>query len=273
MSLFWSQWMDKYWNRDVVDWLVDDWRCDIVRAAMGIETDNECPGYLEDPEANRALVRTVIEAAINRGIYVIVDWHDHNASQHLDLARAFFDDIAREYGSHPNILYEIFNEPVKETWPQVKAYSEDIVAAIRRRDPHNLILVGSSRWSQDVDVAAADPLEGANLAYTLHYYAGTHREWLRDKAALALDRGVALFASEWGLSECTGDGPLDHAEAERWFEFLDRHAISWCNWSLADKWESSAALMPGAPARGGWTEEQLTASGRAVRRRLRGELP
>ena len=43
-----------------------------------------------------------------------------------------------------------YNEPDHETWPEVKAYSEAVIKAIRANDPDNIILVGSPHWSQDV---------------------------------------------------------------------------------------------------------------------------
>src|SRR5690606_41644798 len=54
------------------------------------------------------------------------------------------------------------------------------------RSPDNLIIVGTPTWSQDVDVASNDPITGySNIAYTLHFYAGTHGQFLRDKASTA----------------------------------------------------------------------------------------
>src|SRR5690606_9422094 len=53
----------------------------------------------------------------------------------------------------------------------------------------------------------------SNTAYTLHYYAGTHRQDLRDKGDAALDKGLALLITEFGTVEATGDGPLDYAES------------------------------------------------------------
>jgi len=45
--------------------------------------------------------------------------------------------------------------------------------------------------------------------------------------------------------------------------------LSWCNWSIADKDETSAALKPGANANGGWSENELTVSGKLIREKIR----
>ena len=43
-----------------------------------------------------------------------------------------------------------------------------------REHSSNLIIVGTPFWAQNVDEAADDPLSGTNIAYTLHFYAGSH---------------------------------------------------------------------------------------------------
>ena len=94
------------------------------------------------------VARRVIQAAIDQGIYVIIDWHTHNI--HLDEAKEFFRAMAREFGDQPNIMYEIFNEPdftnrpdgttkVDETWLEIKAYAEEVIREIRQYDPDNII--------------------------------------------------------------------------------------------------------------------------------------
>ena len=52
-------------------------------------------------------------------------------------------------------------------WPAVRAYAERVIAAIRQHDPLNLIIVGTPYWSQHVDVAAAAPLDDANVSPTV----------------------------------------------------------------------------------------------------------
>ena len=148
----------------------------------------------------------------------------------------------------------------------VKPYSESVIAAIRAIDPDNLIIVGSPTWSQDVDVVAQDPIEGyANIAYTLHFYAATHGQYLRDKAKVALDNGLALFVTEWGTVSANGDGAVDQTEVDAWMDFLCEHAISHCNWALNDKVEGASALKEGASTNGGWSANDLTVSGSLVK--------
>lgn len=268
MALFWSQWQPQYWNPQCVRWLADDWKCGIIRASMAIENG----GFLADPNGEIAKVKRVIDGAVAAGLYVVVDWHDHNAHSHVDAAKSFFADIAKTYGKLPNIIYETFNEPWEgQGWKEsIKPYHEKVIPSIRQHDPDNLILLGTPRWSQDVDVAADNPVTvSTNLIYTLHFYAGTHRQMYRDKADVALRKGLALMVTEGGLSQAEGDGPIDTAEARKWFTFMRDRNISWMNWSVCDKYESSAALTAGASGTGGWSDKNLTPSGRWVRATIR----
>ena len=180
--------------------------------------------------------------------------------------------MARKYGKKPNLIYEIYNEPLRTAdWTSVvKPYAESVVPAIRAIDPDNLIIVGTPSWSQDVDVAAADPLKNVrNVAYTLHFYAGTHKQFLRDKAQIALDKGLALMVTEWGAVNADGDGGIDKEETLKWFAFMKQHHLTNCNWAVSDKAEASSHFKPGTPADGKIDDDQLTASGKFVRALVR----
>jgi len=265
MSLFWSQWGGAYWNKDVVDWLRTDWKISLLRAAMGVESG----GYLENSEEEKRKLTQVVEAAIDQGIYVIIDWHDHSALHHREEAKAFFVEMAQAYGHLPNVLFETFNEPLSVDWSQqLKSYHEEMVSAIRDYS-NNLVICGTPTWSQDVDRASEDQIDAENIAYTLHFYAATHTSYLRDKASIALNNGAALFVSEWGSCEASGDGRLDLTETQVWHDFLDEHDISDAAWALNDKEEACSALMPEASTTGNWTEAELTEHGSWVRESLR----
>jgi len=265
MSLFWSQWSGRFWNADVLRWLRDDWKVSLVRAAMGVEAG----GYLQNPEAEMARVETVVNAAVELGLYVLVDWHDHHAEQHRAEAQGFFEKVAKRYGRLPNVLFETFNEPEHQGWSQVlKPYHTQMVSTIRQHS-QNVIVMGTRTWSQEVDEAASDPVQGDNLAYSLHFYVGTHKQDLRNKAAAALSRGVCVFASEWGIWSQGGGPAVDYGEARAWNDFLAQNGISSANWAINDKAEPASALKPGASSHGSWSDGELTEAGRLVRDELR----
>ncbi len=269
MSLFWSNWGGKYWNEGIVKSLAQDWKVTVVRAAVGVENDN---GYLQNPEYHKRILRDVVREAIAQDIYVIIDWHDHNAHLHQRQALEFFDEFSKEFGQYPHVIFELFNEPIYISWGQIKSYAEPVIDKIRDNGSQNLVIVGTPKWSQDVDAVIGDPIRKENVAYALHFYAATHRQWLRDKGNAALREGLPLFVTEFGLSEASGDGRLDYQEMDSWLSWMNEHSIGYANWSIFDKPESSAALKPGADPFGQWTDKDLTASGSYMKNLLRSPM-
>lgn len=275
-SLFWSNtgWIgSEYYTAGAVAYTQRSWNAGIIRAAIGADKNG---GLQADWAANMARLETVVDAAIAQGLYVLVDYHSHDAEKHPEQAIKFFETVARKYGKHPNLIYEIYNEPLKDTdWSTVvKPYAEKLIPRIRAIDPNNLIVVGTPAWSQDVDKAARDPLKGfSNIVYTLHFYAGSHKQWLRDKAKFALDQGLALMVTEWGAVNANGDGAIDREETERWLAFMREHHISHLQWTLGSKRESASQLKPGTPPTGQWTDADLTEGGLYFQQIVRGWSP
>jgi len=266
MSYFWSQWQGQYWNAGTVNFLADNWGATLVRAAMGVDQG----GYLSNPGGEKGKVMAVVDAAIARGIYVIIDWHDHHAEDHVWQAKEFFGDMAQRYGQYPNVIFETYNEPLQVDWSGViKPYHDQLVPVIRSYAPDSIIVLGTKTWSQDVDEAAQNPVQGTNLAYTLHFYAATHKGYLRDKAMSAMNAGVAIMVTEWGTCDASGDGNLDLPSSQEWIDFMNQHHISHANWAVSDKVEAASALRPGASTSGGWSDGDLTASGTWIRNVLR----
>jgi len=180
--------------------------------------------------------------------------------------------MAQKYSGIPNVIYEIFNEPAKQNWEIVKAYSVEVIKTIRQYDTKNVIVVGSPRWDQDVDIAAADPITGFdNLVYSFHFYASdpNHQEKLRAKAELALKLGIALFVTEWGVGESNGNGEFNREKTAVWMEWMEKNRLSWAIWNVTDKKETTALMLPGASIKGGWKEDALTEGGKYIRNELR----
>jgi endoglucanase len=270
ISFSWSIWKgQKYYNPAVVDWLSIDFKADIIRLAMAVQPEN---GYLQKPASQKQLIINLVDRAIKDGIYVLIDWHDHNGNQHLGQSEQFFTEMAQKYHGVPNVIYEIWNEPERVGWDTVKNYAVQVINRIRKYDANNLVIVGSPHWDQDVDIAADNAITGFNnIAYSFHFYASdpNHQGKLRAKADKVIKSGLPLFVTEWGVGEADGNGKFDEEENKTWLNWLENNKLSWVNWNITDKEETTALLKPGAPENGGWKEDQLTPAGIYIRKKLR----
>lgn len=265
VSYGWHNLWPRFYNKQSVKWLKKDWKCTVLRAAMGTVIEDN---HIENPEFALKCMNKVIKAAIKNDLYIIIDWHTYYPQKKE--AKAFFSMMAQKYGKYPHIIYEIYNEPMEDSWESVKEYATDIISEIRKYDPDNIILVGSPHWDQDLHLVAESPLEGFNnIMYTLHFYAATHKQELRDRAEAAWEKGIPIFVSECAGMECTGDGPLDIPEWIRWVEWLESKKISWVNWSISDKNETCSMILPRANKNGGWDESLIKPAGRQSRKFIR----
>lgn len=265
VSFGWHNWWPQFYNQEAVKWLATDWKCDAVRAAMGVEPKG---GYIDKPDWSKEKVEAVIQGAIENDIYVLIDWHSH--SIRLPEAKAFFTEMATKYGKQPNVIYELYNEPVKDSWQQVKEYSIELIKAIRAIDPDNVILIGSPHWDQDIHLVADDPIQGFNnIMYTCHFYAGTHGKFLRDRCDYALKKGIPIFISESAGMEASGNGPINYQEWQNWIDWCQTNKISLISWSVSSKVETCSMIKPNKSPLGKWEEEDLNESGIKTRELLR----
>jgi endoglucanase len=272
VSTMWLNWEQSYASsKEGLRWLRDNWGLSVVRAAMGVDADG---GYLTNPAQMTNSVRRVVRNAIELGVYVIIDWHDHEGEAHIAEASEYFAQAAQEFGAYPNVFYETYNEPLRISWPDViKPYHETVSAVIRQHDADNVIIMGTPFWSQAVNSAADDPVSGTNLMYTVHFYACEHRATQRLQAQYARDKQLAIFVTEWGATRADGgtdpNGMVCTDEAQLWHDFMNAEGISWTAWKLDDCADLSCLFRTAAPANGGWTDEWLNGHAPFVRDRMR----
>lgn len=255
------QWFPEYVNQDAFTYMRDEWGINCIRLAMYSDPNAGYTTNLHD------LVNKGVEYAKNAGIYVIIDWHilsDGNPNTNKSSAIAFFKEMANKYKDYNNVLYEICNEPNGNVeWERdIKPYAQDVIKELRNIDNDAIIIVGTPTWSQDVDIVSQSPITGYdNIMYALHFYAATHKDYLRQKALVALNNGLPIFVSEFGICDASGNGNLDIEEANTWIDFLNENNISWMCWNLSNKNESSA-LLKNTDKITGWTSNELSESGK-----------
>lgn len=266
-------WFPDYVNKDAFTTFKDDWGANVVRLAMYTDENG---GYCTDGNKDnlKKLVKSGINEATELGMYVIVDWHilhDLTPLKYEDEAKKFFEEISSEYKNSDNIIYEICNEPNGGTsWADVKKYAEDIIPIIRKNDSNAIIVVGTPTWSQDVDAAANDPIKGYdNIMYTLHFYAATHKDDLRNKLSKALDSGLPIFITEFSICEASGNGTVDYDSAKAWFKLINDNNLSYCAWNVSNKDEKSSLIKSSVNKKSGWTEDDLSETGVWIRQQMK----
>ena len=261
-------WYPEYVNEACFRQLHDEWGATVVRLALYTEDSG---GWCTDGDCDelRAVIDRGVQAAVACGLYVIIDWHilsDGDPRTHLEEACDFFDEMCRLYGELPNVLYEICNEPNGDvSWADVCEYAEEVIPRIRAAAPDAVVLVGTPNWSQQLDDAVVSPLTcDDNLMYTLHFYAATHGDGLRATLESAVEDGLPVFVSEFGICDASGAGDVDDDSADDWIDLMDDLGVSYVAWNLSNKDETSAILLPDCAKTSDFDDDDLSESGEWV---------
>lgn len=288
MSLYWSLQPQavEYWSDAGIASMVRDMNIQIVRAAMatgdedwwgcknpgcGDDPSGHMRGYAVDKEYQTGLMKTVVEAAIKQDIYVIIDWHSHEAHTQTESAKGFFREMAQAYGKYDNVIFELYNEPKDISWNEVKGYADQVVPVIREYSD-NLILVGNPKWDQNPQMAIGNEVvdPDKNTAYTLHYYAMSHcingtYDWggscEGSNGEQAIKAGLSVFLSEWGTGTADGGGEPGQGKNDEWQAYANKYKLSWANWSASHISEGTAAFSGNSNK----NSLQYTASGNMVK--------
>lgn len=242
-----ASWFPEYINYDMIKQTKEEWGCNVFRVAMyTAEYNGYCVGDETNKQALKDLIDVAVQATKELEMYVIIDWHilsDSNPLQYQDEALLFFAEMAQKYADEEHVLYEICNEPNQgASWTDIKSYANTVIPVIREHTDA-VVLVGTPEWCQRIDEAAADPLTGyENIMYTQHFYAATHKEDHRQRMIQAVDAGIPVFVSEFGICDASGSGAIDEAEADAWLATMQEYGVSYVLWNLSNKDESSAII-------------------------------
>lgn len=238
------QWFGHLYTYENLQNLKDTWGINTFR--ISLYTDPNSDGYIKNKELKNQVIK-LIDYSIKLDMYVIVDWHilnDNNPQTYKKEAIEFFNEISKKYKNNNNVIYEICNEPNGNvTWEKdIYPYANDIIKVIRKNSKKALVIVGTPDWCKDLDSVSKKPLKYKNVIYSLHFYAGSHDKKLRDKIDKFREKDLAVFVSECGITDVSGNGKIYEEKFKEWTNYLDEKNISWIFWALSNKNESSSLL-------------------------------
>ena len=273
----------EYVNEKAFDQFALEYGVSIMRLAMYSANADDTDGYSDGSDEHRQELEDIIIKGVKicakLGIYCLVDWHilfDADPNTNIEMSKHFFTKMCPLLKEYDNVILEICNEPnidqktqKKCTWDDIKRYSDVIIPAIREIDDSKVIIVGTPIWSQDVDTAADAPLTYANIMYTLHFYADTHKQELRDKLIYALGKNLPVFVTEFGVCNAAGDGDINVTETNTWLSLLDQNNISYIIWNLSNKNETSSLIKADVTKVSNFTDDDLSSGGLMMREFLK----
>ncbi|MBQ0001116.1 MAG: cellulase family glycosylhydrolase [Clostridiales bacterium] len=270
-------WYPGYVNKNAFKELRDQWGVNTIRLALyTAEYNGYCTGG--NQKELKKLIDNGVKYATDLGMYVIIDWHilsDGNPLTYKTQSNAFFKEIAKKYSSYGNVMYEICNEPNGSggSWKNIKSYANTIVKTIRSVNKKAIIIVGTPTWSQDVDQAAASQITGySNIAYSFHFYAGTHQDSYRKKLEAALKKKLPVIVTEFGITNASGNGSVNKSQGDKWMALLDKYSVGRVCWNLSNKNESSALIKSSVSAKYGWKYANLSDQGKWLVAAYKGKL-
>jgi hypothetical protein len=192
------------------------------------------------------ILRPAVDYATTKGLYVIIDYHriSNVSEREVKNARRFWEYMAGQFAAYPNVIYELYNEPIDAVgacvagnsdacWPPFKAKAESWIDVIRPRAPDTLLLVGGPSWSQVIGPAADDPVADANVAYVGHIYPFHMGNSAVENQIARCAAKHPVVLTEWGFGFEAGD---DVPYETRIRDLVTTHDLHWTAWVADHSW-------------------------------------
>jgi endoglucanase len=255
---------------------IEDWKANVVRLAVkdeywfGLAKETaKSKGQTDGGAAYRALVDAAVNAAANRGAYIVIDNHRFRAVKPEQLE--FWKEVATKYKNHPAVLFDIINEPCGISWEvwrnggfveekdkkktdeaafltdaEKKANQgfespgmQKLVEVIRETGAKNVIIAGGLDWAYDLsgilEGYALEDKTGHGIMYSTHVYPWK-KGW--QKAFLNAAEKYPIFMGEVGADVKKMDFlPLEVQEdPATWvpdiLAVIQKHRLNWTGWSF-----------------------------------------
>ena len=315
-SLFWSVWGgEEAFKRAVVSSIKNDWQADVIRVPIAVDNYGEKPsGALDYSNESTRTLNGQFTRAVNmvnwaqeQGLYVIIDFHSHrmtnqnnrNEASNRDLRKLagdFFYQLAKRFPNSPNLIYETWNEPCKNSggpcdygWSYIKDYHNHAIGSIQAgirdggggtRKP--LVIAGTPDWSSRLNVLLNSNgtkntnamLGYSNALYAFHFYAASHSDSYKGQVNNAFKAGIPIFVSEYGCTTADGQSGFDATKCNDWQGFLNQFNIGHARWAVTRLSGETAMLkswVRGPQLDDGIQLDERTTQGNDLRGYLRGK--
>ena len=219
------------WGRPLADidaeiWAIrDDWHSNVVR--LQVQQDR-----FDTDSAYQAYIWAAIGEGLCAGLTVVVNPQTEpvpgwTADEPLPTQQtlAFWQLMASVYGSNPDVVFDLFNEPrVPDTpadwalWHSGGTYHgvtylgmQTVLSFIRSQGAANVVWADGLAAASTLDGVTSHPLSGGKVVYSFHHPAGPHipQAWYRDFGYLA-GRHIPVVNGEFTNYEggyCWKDAP------------------------------------------------------------------
>ena len=190
----------------------------------------------------RYLDRIVTWAGENDN-YVILDWDytgnpidgsgdempdlDENP---LDYSAEFWKNIADYFKNTPNVIFEIYNEPVGMSDSEWKRCAESLIGVIRDAGAKQLIIVGSPDYCYDLGWLDELGVKNDNTAFSVHVYPD---KVFWQKFLSGYVTSYPLIVTEWGYADDDIEVKNEKLKGTRnvfgikFTRYLEKHDIGW----------------------------------------------
>ena len=219
-----------------------------------------------------AKVNTIIQNAIDLGIYVIVDWHTSAAVTSTGTTQpgrrgpASSPRSRTKYGSSPNVIYETYNEPTGASpgrrssrttrrWWRRSAPSTPTTSSCSARRPTRR----TSTWPP--------PIRSRGRTCSTRFTSTPARTSSRcaTRPTRRISLGLPLFVTEFGATP--SDGGVTEERRQLRLRRRDEQLVrldgarttsAAPSWKLDQCTDTSCILTSDAPVDGPWTDDYLT---------------
>lgn len=225
-----------------------EWGTNVIKVGISYDSDDEsCQN-----------VYSLMDQIINQDMYVIITfWSGNDLNEEItEIAKNRFEEISQRYGTIPNVIYEIANEP-SNSWNDIKKYANTIIPIIRNINSNAIILSPTQAYGILRDVIGYE-LDYENIMYVTHIYNGNSN--VCRELSEAHINGLPVFVSEW--SNRADNSVANNELTDRLVSLMDRYSISSTFWILSESTrEGSVALVKNGMWDGTLDDKTLTDTG------------